>query len=92
MAAHPDYFVPDMLRVVMARNPLLGQSSFHLIKLLRSAFDLGLAEAKPVGGWYSYGPDERFGPVQMPDKRLHDLVSPAIEAHRADWEREFHGQ
>src|SRR4051794_14524082 len=49
-------------------------------KQMRAAFDLSLAEVKPIGGW---SPD---GSGELDDGRLDALLVPAIESRRGSWE------
>ena len=72
--------VPELLRDIPTRLNLTKIHVLLLLKYMQEAFDLSLLEVKPIGGWSLEGDGE------LSDDRLNELIMPAIDANRANWE------
>ena len=70
-----------IVRKVIEFLPEDEPGTVEIIMAMRHAFCMELHEASPIGGWRSDNSGE------IPDVRLDEFLTDAIEAHRAEWSK-----
>lgn len=65
------------VKVIANAGPM---RSIECLKVMRTTFNLGLADVKPICGWWPAGTGE------LSDSRIDELLVPAIEAARPTWD------
>ncbi len=72
--------VPQMLREILRSLAPERPHAVTVIKYIRDAFRLSLAQAKPIAGWF------RDGTGDLQDAQLDELVMPEILKNRQKWD------
>jgi hypothetical protein len=77
-----DGLAPSLiLRQLHSSLPECNRTKFSLIEYFKDAFCLALRDATPIGGW------EAEGSGEISDKRLDELLMPAVIENRGKWDR-----
>jgi hypothetical protein len=71
----------QIMHTLVQRLPAADQHTMDLIKYMREAFGLSLAQAKPIAGWAPNGTGE------LNDSRLNELLIPDILGNKGRWAR-----
>lgn len=69
----------NLLRYLSGLLPSVPAKKALLIKYMREAFSLALAEASPIAGWAADDSGE------LKDNQINQLIEPAILGHRDQW-------
>jgi hypothetical protein len=69
----------QIMHRLVDRLPPADRHTVDLIRYMRQAFGLSLAQAKPIAGWAPNGTGE------LKDSRLNELLMPDIQANQGRW-------
>jgi len=75
-------FVADMVRAIRPDVASTVTDPVEVLRYFRDAFELTLAQVKPIADWLAYGGGE------LDEAELHNLVWPCIAGRRDSWEPE----